>query len=65
MSNENQNTGSLITSLLINTYRTTLFPENREYQMISYNAIKASLVGLNQLPAGIASKRIIAAVAGA
>lgn len=54
----------LITSLLINTYRTTLFPENREYQMISYNAIKASLVGLNHLPADMALKRIIAAVAG-
>ena len=34
----------LVTSLLINTYRTILFPENREYQMISYNTIKASLV---------------------
>lgn len=51
----------LITSLLINTYRTTLFPENREYQMISYNAIRASLVGLNHLLADIALKRIIAA----
>lgn len=51
----------LITSLLINTYRTTLFPENREYQMISYNAIKASLLGLNELPGDVALKRIIAA----
>jgi len=51
----------LITSLLINTYRTTLFPENREYQMISYNAIKASLVGLDRLPRDVAAARIIAA----
>lgn len=51
----------LITSLLINTYRTTLFPENREYQMISYDAGKASLIGLNRLHSDAALKRIIAA----
>ena len=50
----------LITSLLINTYRTTLFPENREYQMISYKAIKASLVGLSRLHRDAATERIIA-----
>ena len=51
----------LITSLLINTYRTTLFPENREYQMISYNAVKASLVGLDRVNSDVASGRIMAA----
>lgn len=51
----------LITSLLINTYRTTLFPENREYQMISFNAIKASLAGLNSLHRDAATDRIMAA----
>jgi len=51
----------LITSLLINTYRTTLFPENREYQMISYNAIKASLIELDRLHRDVAMERIIAA----
>jgi len=50
----------LITSLLINTYRTTLFPENREYQMISYNASKASLTGLSRLHNDAALQRIVA-----
>jgi len=53
----------LITSLLINTYRTTLFPENREYQMISYNAIKASLVELDRLHRDAATERIMAVCA--
>lgn len=51
----------LITSLLINTYRTTLFPENREYQMVSYNAIKASLIEFDRLNTDDALKRIITA----
>lgn len=51
----------LITSLLINTYRTILFPANREYQMTNYESIKASLIGFNRLPAEVASQRIIAA----
>ena len=50
----------LITSLLINAYRTTLFPQNCEYLMIHHDAVKASLVGLSRLAANTALERIVA-----
>ncbi len=41
----------LITSLLIGSYRATLFPENREYLLISHQSAKNFLLNLNHLPA--------------
>lgn len=37
----------LITSLLINSYRMTVFPENRDYLMISRKSVLSSLLGLS------------------
>jgi Ser/Thr protein kinase RdoA (MazF antagonist) len=51
----------LITSLLINAYRVQLFPENREYLMISHGSSKRFLVNLERLDAGTALQRIRAA----
>lgn len=48
----------LITSLLINSYRVTLFPENRDYLMISYNSARNFLINLNRLGAADALERI-------
>ncbi|MGA9572520.1 MAG: phosphotransferase, partial [Lysobacterales bacterium] len=51
----------LITSLLIGSYRATLFPENREYLLISHQSAKNFLVNLSHLPAVEALERIHAA----
>jgi len=51
----------LITSLLIGSYRATLFPENREYLLISHRSAKNFLQNLNHLPADEALERIHAA----
>ena len=51
----------LITSLLISSYRVTLFPENREYLMISHQPAINSLTGLEPLSAEEALQRIRAA----
>ena len=51
----------LITSLLIGSYRVTLFPENRDYLMISYNSARSFLINLNRLGADDALARIRAA----
>ena len=48
----------LITSLLINSYRVTLFPENREYLMISHDKAKNFLIKLERLKADEALMRI-------
>ena len=48
----------LITSLLIGSYRAILFPENREYLLISQRSAKNFLVNLNHLPADEALARI-------
>lgn len=48
----------LITSLLIGSYRVSLFPENREYLMISYNPAKNFLVNLSRLDSDEALRRI-------
>lgn len=48
----------LITSLLIGSYRAILFPENREYLLISHRSAKNFLLNLCQLPAGEALARI-------
>jgi hydroxylysine kinase len=53
----------LITSLLINSYRVTLFPENRDYLMISYNSARNFLINLNRLSADDALERIRAVCA--
>ena len=53
----------LITSLLVNSYRVTLFPENRDYLMISYNSAKNFLINLNRLSADDALERIRVACA--
>jgi Ser/Thr protein kinase RdoA (MazF antagonist) len=51
----------LITSLLIGSYRARLFPENREYLLISHQSAKNFLQNLKHLPAGAALERIHAA----
>jgi len=51
----------LVTSLLIGAYRATLFPENREYLLISYRSAGNFLVNLDRLPADEALHRIRAA----
>jgi hydroxylysine kinase len=53
----------LITSLLINSYRVTLFPENRDYLMISHNSARNFLINLNRLSADDALERIRVACA--
>jgi Ser/Thr protein kinase RdoA (MazF antagonist) len=53
----------LITSLLIGSYRSTLFPENSEYLLTSQNSAKSFLIGLNRLNTDDAADRIRAACA--
>ena len=48
----------LITSLLVNSYRVTLFPENREYLMISRKPAINFLTGLERLSTDDALERI-------
>lgn len=48
----------LITSLLIGSYRSILFPENREYLLISHHSAKNFLVNLAPLAADEALARI-------
>ncbi len=48
----------LITSLLIASYRVRLFPENRDYLMISFNSARNFLIALEGLSAGEALRRI-------
>ena len=48
----------LITSLLIGSYRSTLFPENREYLLISQKSARNFLINLKNLPATDALARI-------
>ncbi len=48
----------LITSLLIGSYRAKLFPENREYLLISHQSAKNFLLNLSHLPADAALDRI-------
>ncbi len=48
----------LVTSLLIGSYRSSLFPENREYLMISYHSAKNFFENLHRLPAEEALARI-------
>jgi Ser/Thr protein kinase RdoA (MazF antagonist) len=48
----------LATSLLIGSYRSMLFPENREYLLISHQSAKNFLVNLHHLPADEALARI-------
>lgn len=51
----------LITSLLIGSYRSILFPENREYLLISHRSAKNFLINLEQLSEHEAVTRIRAA----
>jgi len=53
----------LITSLLIGSYRSILFPENREYLMISYRAARGALENLENLQSDEAFSRICRACA--
>ena len=48
----------LVTSLLIGTYRSTLFPENREYLLISQRPVRNSLINLSHLRTDEALSRI-------
>ncbi len=48
----------LMTSLLINTYRTKLFPENSDYLLNSYHAAKNALLGLARLGSDDALERV-------
>ena len=48
----------LITSLLIASYRVRLFPENRDYLMISFNPARDFLFALENFSAGEALRRI-------
>jgi Ser/Thr protein kinase RdoA (MazF antagonist) len=48
----------LVTSLLIGSYRSMLFPENREYLLISHQSAKNFLVNLDHLAADEAYTRI-------
>ena len=48
----------LITSLLISSYRVSLFPENREYLMTSYDSARNFLINLSRKDAGEALERI-------
>jgi len=51
----------LVTSLLIGSYRANLFPENREYLLISQRSVREFLLNLDRLPADEALRRIRAA----
>ena len=51
----------LITSLLIGSYRVRLFPENREYLMISFDSARNFLINMNHSGDGEALRRIRAA----
>jgi len=55
----------LITSVLIGSYRSKLFPENREYLLISHHSAKNFLVNLDRLHADEALQRIRAVCAPA
>jgi Ser/Thr protein kinase RdoA (MazF antagonist) len=55
----------LVTSLLINSYRVSLFPENREYLMTSYDSARSFLISLNRQDTGEALQRIQAACVSA
>ena len=48
----------LITSLLIGSYRAVLFPENREYLLISQDSAKNFLLNITHLPADEALARL-------
>jgi len=48
----------LITSVLVSSYRVTLFPENRDYLMINHHSAKNFFIKLNQLSANDALRRI-------
>ena len=48
----------LITSLLIGSYRATLFPENREYLLISQQSARNFLINLKSLSASDALARV-------
>ena len=48
----------LITSLLVGSYRSSLFPENREYLLISQDPAKRALTGLAGLDNDAAFDRI-------
>jgi Ser/Thr protein kinase RdoA (MazF antagonist) len=48
----------LITSLLVGSYRSSLFPENREYLLISQDPAKRALTGLAELDNDTAFDRI-------
>ena len=48
----------LITSILIGSYRSILFPENREYLLTSHRSARDFLENLNDLPADEALARI-------
>lgn len=54
----------LVTSLLINSYRVTLFPENRPYLMTSYDTAMSFLMSLSRQHPAEAPERIHAACAG-
>jgi len=51
----------LVSTLLINSRRTALFPENREYLMGDYDSAINALIGLDQLPEKEAFNRIATA----
>ena len=53
----------LITSLLINSYRVSLFPENREYLMISYEPARNFLTNLSRQNVDETLRRIRASCA--
>ena len=55
----------LVTSLLIGSYRATLFPENKEYLLISHHSAKNALIKLSRLDAEEAWGRIRAICADA
>ena len=48
----------LVTSLLIGSYRSSLFPENSEYLLISHDPVKRALIGLEGLNPEVALDRI-------
>jgi len=48
----------LVTSLVIGSYRSSLFPENREYLLISQNPVKRALISLAGLDYDAAFDRI-------
>jgi len=49
----------LITSLLIGSYRSNLFPENKEYILISHDSAKRALIGLDGLDSEATFDRIL------